>query len=312
MSFTNLISLQQYFSTELVCAEYLEKQRWEGKPECPHCGSEHHYRTKTRLKHADLRDYRDFLCKACGKKYSVLTGTIYESSKVGLRVWFAAMFLMNTCKKGISSIQLGVQLGISQRSAWFVLHRIRALAMEKEPVQLTETVALDESFIGGKNKNRHWDKKVPQSAGRSFKDKTPVLGMLQIGGPLRLRVIPDTKGTTIQPLILEHIQRGSTLYTDEWQAYSGLGRFYNHFVVDHSRKQYADGKCTTNSIESVWAVVKRSIIGIYHYVSRKHLHRYCDEFQFRFNHRKETALEKFEAIIRQCNGTRLLYKVLTG
>lgn len=312
MQAKNLLDLQQTFNNELTCAQYLEQQRWDGTPICPHCGSEHHYRTKTRLKHPELQDYKDFVCKACMKKYSVLTGTIYESSKISLRIWFAAAYILSTHKKGISSIQMATDLGVTQKTAWFMMHRLRFLFEEQSPEILTGTVEADESFVGGKNKNRHWDKKVPHSTGRSFIDKTPVLGLLQRGGKVRCFAIPDTKAGTIQPLVLANVARGSTFYTDEYSVYNGLGQFYDHQIVDHARKQYKNGDATTNSIEGFWSILKRGIIGIYHYVSRKHLQRYCNEFTYRYNHRKLPAIERFIKAIRMCNNTRLQYKVLVG
>lgn len=310
--FKNLIELQKYFKNELICAKYLEQQRWGGTPTCPHCGSEHHYRTKTRLRHPELKDYKDFVCKACRKKYTLLTGSIYEGSKVSLIKWIMAMYQLISSKKGISSIKLASDIGVSQKTAWFINHRLRAMFEEKAPERLVNEVEVDETFVGGKNKNRHWDKKVEKSRGRSFKDKTPVLGMLQRGGKLKCVVVPNTSAKVIAPLIVEHVQRGATLYTDDWKAYKSMHNFYDHQIVDHGRKQYKNGNACTNAIEGFWGIFKRGIIGIYNWVSPKHLQKYCDEFTFRYNNRSSTVIEMFEAAVRCCGNTRLLYKVLTG
>lgn len=310
--FNSLMSLQEHFSSELICMQYLEEERWEGNPECPHCGSEHHYRTKTRFSNPELKDYKDFICKACRKKYTVLTGTIYESSKVSLKKWFMAMYLLEMHKKGVSSMQLARDIEVTQKTAWFMLHRIREMLKEKAPEMLEGVVMSDETFVGGKNKNRHHDKKVKKSQGRSFKDKTPVFGLMQEGGFVRCFVVSDTKAASIQPLVLSNVKQGSTVYTDEWWAYKGLSKYYDHHVIDHGRGQYKNGDATTNAIEGFWSHLKRSIIGIYHYVSKKHLQKYCHEFSFRYNYRDLSIFEKFRLSIRRCNDVRLLYKVLVG
>lgn len=311
MVFKNLLELQNYFSDELKAVQYLEQQRWNGAPECPHCGSEHFYRTQTRFRNPALKEYKDFVCKACSKKYTVFTGTIYESSKISMRLWYSALYLLSAHRKGISSLQLGRDLGVTQKTAWYMLHRIREMLVEKAPEVLVGEVALDETFVGGKNKNRHKDKKVEKSTGRAFKDKTPVLGMLQKGGKVKCVVVKDTKAKTIQPLVLSNIQPGSIICTDEWGAYKGLNSIYEHYVVDHGRGQYKTGEFTTNALEGFWSHLKRSIIGIYHYVSRKHLQRYCEEIAYRYNYRHLTDIERFEFAVKKCGDARLLYKVLT-
>jgi transposase-like protein len=173
IQFKNLQQLFDTFKDEATCREYLEQQRWNGNVECPFCAWTKVYKTNRGFKCAD---------KFCAKKFTVTIGTIYENSKVGLRTFFAALYLISSSKKGISSLQLSRQLGITQKTAWFVLHRIREMLREKAPVALKNVVEIDESFVGGKNKNRHADKKVKGTQGRSWKDKTPVLGLLQRHG----------------------------------------------------------------------------------------------------------------------------------
>lgn len=313
MEFNSLLSLQEHFCNELVCAQYLEQERWDGNPTCPHCGSEHHYRTKTRFTNPELKDYQDFFCKACRKKYTVLTGTIYESSKVSLKKWFMAMYLLETHKKGISSMQLARDIDVTQKTAWFMLHRIREMLQDKAPEVLEGTVMADETFVGGKNRFRHKDKKVNYKVEREFKDKTPVLGFMRDDGFVRLIVIKDVKRDTIVPLVLEHVEPGSTLVTDDWRSYRLLDKDYHHEVVKHGSGQYMNEfGFTTNKLEGFWTLVKRSIMGIYHYVSRRHLQRYCHEFAFRYNYKDLSIFDRFRLAIKQCNDVRLLYKVLVG
>lgn len=315
MEFTSLVSMQAYFSNELTCAQYLEHQRWQGNPICPHCGSEHHYRTKTRFKHPELRDgYKDFFCKACRKKYSVLTGSAYESSKIPLRMWLSALYLLSAHKKGISSTQLSRDLGIPQKTAWFMLHRIRETLEEKSPEMLDGVVSSDETFVGGKakNKQKHKRKEYRTNDDRLYYDKTPVLGIMQYGGPVRCFVLPDVKRESILPILYRTVVPGSTVYTDEWRGYRNIGLDYDHHVVEHSKHQYRNGYATTNNIEGFWGLFKRCILGIYHWVSPKHLQRYCHEISFRYNYRHMSDAERFDFALRNCNDTRLLYKVLTA
>jgi transposase-like protein len=214
-------------------------------------------------------------------------------------------------KKGISSYQLAKDLNVTQKSAWFMLQRIRYAMQYKTFMKPLEgTIELDETFVGGKNKNRHFDKKVKYSQGRSFKDKTPVFGMLERGGELRCVVIPDTKADSIQPIIYNNIKQGSTVYTDEWWAYKGLNNDYIHGVVDHGRGQYKNGDVCTNTIEGFWSHLKRGINGVYHQVSRKHLQKYADEFTFRYNVRDKFLDNQFYVFLSSINDKRLTYSNL--
>jgi transposase-like protein len=181
--FKNLQQLLDFFKDDATCKEYYEQKRWGGNVACPHCGSLKIYRTN-----------RGFKCgeKLCTKKFSVTVGTIFENTKISLRIWFAAVYLISTSKKGISSLQLAEQLGITQKTAWFLNHRIREMLKDNDKEKLSGVVAVDETFVGGKNKNRHADKKAPQSQGRSHVDKTPVVGLIQINGKVRTFVVANT------------------------------------------------------------------------------------------------------------------------
>ena len=312
-NFSNLIQLQKYFNNELTCVKYLENLRWEGTPKCPKCGCEKLYRIPTRLKHPELEGYKDFQCsnKECKKMFSVLTDSIFGGGKISLQVWFAAMYLISAHKKGISSHQLAKDLGITQKSGWFVLHRVRA-AFSPRPVdnKIAGVFAADETYIGGANKNRHADKKIDGSQGRSSKDKTPVFGIMQTGGIMRTTVIPDTKASTLKPIIKALVASGSIVVTDEWLGYSGLGKDYAHVVVKHAEGQYKSGAFSPNNVENFWSLLNRGIYGIYHQVSPKHLHRYCYEFEYRFNLRKTADVGKFIQTMKQTKGKRLTYNAL--
>ena len=310
--FSNLLQLQKYFNNELTCVQYLERMKWDGKPSCPKCGCEKLYRIPTRLKHPDLVGYKDFQCsdKACKKMFSVLTNSIFEGSKLSLQVWFPAMYLISSHKKGISSHQLAKDVGITQKSAWHVLHRVRAAFSPKPIEEKVEGVfTMDEAFIGGANKNRHKNKKVEKSQGRSYKDKTPVFGIMN-GGLIRTTVIPDTKQQTLQPIIKAMVKEGSIVVTDEWLGYHGLSQDYNHIVVNHARKEYVNNGFSSNNVENFWSLLSRGLYGIYHHVTPRHLHRYCYEFEYRFNLRKIKDVARFVETMRQTNGKKLPYKVL--
>lgn len=290
---------------EKSCREYLEQKVWGGTPICPHCGTvdKAHYKLKSKGEFKGL-----YKCKSCRERFTVTIGTMFEGSHLPLRKWFIAIYIFSLHKKGVSSHQLASDLGITQKSAWFMLSRIRQAFAPKKKAKIDGAVSCDETFIGGKNKNRHADKKVMESQGRSVKDKTPVFGMKHIGGDIHTRVVPDTKATTLKPIIEEMMQEGSIVVSDEWLGYSNLSKNYNHVVINHRENEYVRGGFTTNNVENFWSLLKRGIYGIYHQVSPKHLDKYCDEFSFRFNARNATTNEKFDYSL--INSTKLTYRDL--
>lgn len=309
-SFNSFAKMLEALPDDNSCREYLEQIRWNGVPTCPHCGTvdENHYRLKVKGEFKGM-----YKCKGCKERFTITVGTMFEGSHIGLRKWFIAMYIFSSHKKGISSHQLASDLGITQKSAWFMVSRMRhAFGFNADGSKLDGVIQADETFVGGKNKNRHADKKVEDSQGRSVKDKTPVLGMMQTGGKVRLSVIPDTKAKTIKPIIENMVSNGSILVTDEWQAYKALAKDYAHIVVNHKENEYVRGAFHTNSIENFWSLLKRGIYGIYHQCSPKHLHRYCDEFAFRFNSRKIGTGERFDFSLRNTENSRLTYKQLIG
>lgn len=306
-SFKSFSEMLAVLPNETACRNYLELILWKGVPVCPHCGckNEDHYKLKVKGVFKGM-----YKCKDCKERFTVTIGTIFEGSHIDLRKWFIAVYIFSSHKKGISSHQLARDLGITQKSAWFMLGRIRYAFQSKSlSTKMEGVIQADESFFGGKNKNRHADKKVLESQGRSVKDKTPVLGMMKMGGEVHLSVVPDTKAKTLKPIIEKLVEQGSIVVTDEWPAYKGLSTQYSHVVINHRDNEYVRGAFHTNTIEGFWSLLKRGIYGIYHQVSPKHLHRYCDEFAFRYNSRKNGSTERFDVSLKRTEG-RLTYKQL--
>ncbi len=307
MEFKSFAQMLQALPDETSCREYLENIRWGGEPECPHCGSKtnEHYKLKVKGHFNGL-----YKCKDCRKRFTVTVGTMFEGSHAPLRKWFIAMYIFNSHKKGISSIQLGKDLGLTQKTAWFMLHRIRNVFNYGMQEKLSGVIQADETFVGGKNKNRHADKKVQESQGRSVKDKTPVFGLLS-DGQVTTAVVTDTKSTTLKPIIQELVKEGSIVVTDEWLGYTGLSSTYQHEVLKHNADEFVRDGFHTNSIEGFWSLLKRGIYGIYHQTSPKPLHRYCDEFAHRYNSRKLKDNERFDISLANID-RRLTYKELTA
>lgn len=288
-SFNSLIELTDAFPTEEVCLKYLESLIWEDGVVSPFDPESKVY----------VCSNNRYICKNTGKSFNVKTGTIFENTKLPLRKWFMAIWLVLSHKKGISSLQLSRDIKVTQKTAWFMLQRIRECLMCKNEGRLENEVEADETFVGGKNKNRHKDKKVKKCQGRSFKDKTPVLGMVERKGEVVTRVIKSTSRSEITPIIQQFVDKRAVLYTDEWGGYDEIDKSYYHYTVDHGKGQYVNGRIYTNTIEGFWTGLKRGYIGIYHYMSPKHLQRYANEFTFRYNTRKVSDFHKFNLLL--CN-----------
>lgn len=242
--FSSLYELLEYFNSEQVCLKYLAHQRWQDNVTCPHCEHDKVYE----LNGANKR----FKCAACRKHFTAKAGLIFEDSKVPLCKWFAAIYLVLSHRKGISSYQLARDIGVTQKTAWFLAMRIRnAIKQGTFERQLSGIVEVDETFVGGKNKNRHKNKRVPKSTGRSYKDKTPVQGLLERSGDLRAFVVPNTKLQILELIVIENVEFGSRLMTDEW--YSNMPD-YQHEIVRHGRGEYVNGACHINTLEGVWGL----------------------------------------------------------
>lgn len=300
--FKSLQDLEKAFPNEQSCIDHLERIIWNGKLISPFDPTSKVYKC------ANNR----YKCKNTGKYFNVKTKTIFENSKIPLREWFRALFLFSV-NRGISSYRLAKHVDITAKSAWFLLNRLRhGSVISSFRVMLKDFVEIDETFIGGKNKNRHKNKKVPNSQGRNWKDKIPVWGAVERGGKLIAQVVPNTQKNTLVPIIKANVKKGSHVNTDEWLAYENLCRWFNHDIVNHSAKQYVKGETHTNSIESAWAFLKRIIYGIYHWISRKHAQRYIDEFTMHYNTRKYSTQERFDLILLSSKGKRLTYRELIG
>lgn len=299
--FKSIPELLKFFPTEQTCLKYLEKYRWRGIITSPFDANSKVYKC------ANNR-YR---CKSTGKYFNAKTGTIFENSKISLWKWFYVLYVFVNHKKGMSSHQLARDMKITQKSAWFMLHRLRQGF--KCPIfksMLENEVEIDETYLGGSNSNRHWNKKVPNSQGRSWKDKTPILVMIERNGKAIAQVVPNVKKETLESIIIKHVEKGSNIYTDEWLAYNELYKTYNHQIVNHRIKQYVNGKASTNSAENFNSHLKRGVYGTYHQVSKKHLSKYIDEFTLRFNTRKYEEQDRFNLVLLSSINKRLTYQQL--
>jgi transposase-like protein len=299
----------EYFANPVNCREYLVAHRWPTGVVCPRCGGksvlfqEKYNRWQCGAKHP----LRQFTSK---------TGTIFEDSPLPLSKWLLAMWQVVNCKNGISSYEVHRAIGVTQKTAWFMDHRIRvALGMES-PDKFTGHVEADETFIGGKSRNMHKGKRAARITGRGGTDKTAVMGILQRtkdGKPsaVRTSVVENRKKKTLQAEVRQHVEAGSALYTDFLLSYDGLESDYAHQVVDHA-VEYVNGHAHTNSLENFWSLLKRSISGTYVSVEPFHLFRYLDEQTYRFNNRKLTDSERFSAAVDGIVGKRLTFDQLTG
>jgi transposase-like protein len=296
-----------HFSDLDKCDEYMIAVRWpDGQVRCPECDS-----TNVRR----LNGCQLWKCYAKPThprvKFSLKKGTIFEDSPLGLDKWFTAMWLVANCKNGISSYELSRHLGITQKAAWHVDHRVRTAMQIGSFEKLGGHIEVDETFIGGKARFMHMHKRKRRITGTGGKDKTIVMGILERGGQVRTSVMPSRKKKALQAEVKRHVEAGSALYSDALKSYDGLDSEYAHQVIDHA-VAYVDGQVHTNGLENFWSLLKRGISGTYISVEPFHLFRYLDEQSFRYNHRKLTDSERFSIVAEQVIGRRLTYSELTG
>jgi transposase-like protein len=301
------------FANPANCLAYLVPRRWEnGAVICPICGS-----TKVTFQEHRLR----WQCATHHPKrqFSVKVGTIFEDSPLGLDKWLPAVWLLTNCKNGVSSWELSRAIDVTQKTAWFMLHRIRLAHQGKDGGKLGgpgKEIEADESFIGGEARNMHASVKARKITGTGGKDKTIVMGILERGGKVRTKVIANRKKKTVQAEVREHVEAGSEVFTDALKSYEGLAE-YAHQVIDHA-EAYVDGKVHTNGLENFWSLLKRGLNGTYVSVEPFHLFRYLDEQMFRYNNRKGedgkpiTDAKRFDLAIRQIVGKRVAYAELIG
>ncbi|HLK47281.1 MAG TPA: IS1595 family transposase [Bryobacteraceae bacterium] len=300
---SGLMQAIRYFSDPMVCLETVAKAKWPEGPECPRCKGKKLSFLKTRLM---------WTCLGCRKQFSVKVGTIFEDSAIGLDKWLCAMWLLANCKNGISSYEVARDLGVTQKTAWFMLHRIRYAQHQGSINKMTGTVEADETYIGGAARNMHADQKARKVHGRHSFGKTIVLGLLEREtGKVRTKAIPFRRKWQIHRTIKDNVEKGAKLYTDELRSYDGMDRHYEHKVINHAER-YVDGAVHTNRLENFWSLLKRSIKGTYVSIEPFHLFRYLDEQSFRYNERHDTDAERFQKVLCSVAGKRLTWDTLTS
>jgi transposase-like protein len=294
----------EYFSDPINCREYVVARRWPNGVECPRCGSKNV---------TFLEKYNRWQCSARhdARQFTAKTGTIFEDSPLGLDKWLMAMWQVVNCKNGVSSYEVHRAIGVTQKTAWFMDHRVRFALNQGTINKLSGQVEADETFIGGKARNMHVSKRRQKITGTGGKDKTAVMGILERGGKVVTKVVTNRKKKALQTEVREHVVAGSAIFTDALKSYEGLSEF-QHEVIDHAI-EYVRGECHTNGLENFWSLLKRSLGGTYVSVEPYHLFRYLDEQSFRYNTRKGfNDGQRFDLAVRQIVGKRLTWDQLTG
>ena len=300
--FKTMLELVKAFPDEQKCIDYLEQIRWAGTPISPFDPQSKVYKCKGNY----------YKCKNTRKRFNVKTQTMFDNTKLPLEKWFLAIWVVTSHKKGLASTNLAEQIGVTQKSAWFMLQRIRSAFGIENYNDLDGIVEADESFYGGKNKNRHNDKKAQKCHGRNFTDKVPIVGLIQRGGKMTATAVKNTSGDTLLPIIKEYVSKESILIADDWAGYNGVSTHCEHRTIKDISKGYQhdyDSETHTNAIEGSWKIMKNSLRDNYNHVSRKHIQLYVDEFVYRYNLRKLDNSDKFNWLILNSD-VRTKYKDL--
>jgi len=280
----------EYFADPNRCFQFAVRVRWpDGKVTCPRCGSDQHW---------FISRWHRWDCKGCKKQFTMKVGTIFEDSPLGMDKWMIAFWLIVNCKNGISSYELARDIGVMQRTAWFMNHRIRLALQQGSVMKMSGEVEVDETFIGGKARNMHIAQRRRRITGTGGKDKTAVVGFVERGGKVQTAVVENRKKRTLQEEVKKRVEAGSALYTDELLSYDGLESAFAHKVINHA-VAYVDGAVHTNTLENFWSLLKRGIHGTYVSVEPFHLFRYLDEQAFRYNERQKTDAERFTEAMSQ-------------
>lgn len=300
---TTLQEAIKYFADPQRCQDFLSAMRWPQGPACPKCNS---------LRHGYLKSRNVYQCKDCRKQYTAKLGTIFEDSALSLDKWFCALWMITSAKNGVSSYEIHRALKVTQKTAWFMMHRLR-LALQKGSIdrKLMGDVEVDETYIGGQARNMHKDKQIKMKRAEGFFRKAVVIGMLERKGEVRTAVINRASTRLIEKAVKENVVPGSNLYSDQLNSYLRVGKEYAHKIINHA-ETYVKGNVHTNSIENYWSLLKRGIKGTYVSVEPFHLFRYLDEQSFRFNTRKDNDQGRFMTALSQISGKRIEYKALIG
>ncbi len=297
-----LLEAVRYFSDPDVCLAFMVEMRWPNGVECSYCASKEVSSISTR---------HIWKCKGCKKQFSAKVGTIFEDSPIGFEKWLPAVWMIANDKNGISSYEIHREIGVTQKTAWFMLHRIRLAMQTGSFAKFSGEVEADETYIGGLARNMHKHKRAMKVKGTGGSGKAIVAGLLERHGKIRVKHIRNADMDTLQPMIRKDVEPKSEVFTDAWLAYKGLDKDYVHKVIDHSQA-YVDGNIHTNGIENFWSLLKRTIRGTYVSVEPFHLFRYLDEQSFRFNNRKDDNAGRFAEVVSGVTGKRVTYKNLTG